>query len=35
MFMMYFKQLYSIMEKDILNEQIEMLNFELYNVISI
>jgi hypothetical protein len=32
---MYFKQLYSIMEKDILNEQIEMLNFELYNVISI
>jgi len=32
---MYFKQLDSIMEKDILNEQIEMLNFELYNVISI
>ena len=32
---MYFKQLDSIMEKDILNEKIEMLKFEIYNVISI
>ena len=29
-----FKQLDSIMEKDILNEKIEMLKFEIYNVIS-